>query len=71
MYLCMEAVKLTMLNTFFLRCRLYGELRADLLETVSHYCTISLPVLLNGEEILSLDSNIAIFEVVQKVYTFK
>ena len=34
---------------FFLRCRLYGEFRADLLETVSQYCAISLPVLLNGE----------------------
>lgn len=51
---------------FFLRCRLYGEFRADLLETVSQYCAISLPVLLNGEETLSLDSNIAIFEAVQK-----
>ena len=51
---------------FFLRFRLYGELRADLLETVSQYCAISLPVLLNGEETLSLDSNTAIFEAVQK-----
>ena len=51
---------------FFLRCRLHGEFRADLLETVSQYCAISLHVLLNGEETLSLDSNIAIFEAVQK-----
>ena len=33
---------------------------------MSQYCAISQPVLLNGEETLSLDSNIAIFEAVQK-----
>ena len=49
---------------FFLWCCLYGEFRADLQETVSQYCAISL--LLNGAETLSLDSNIAILRPCKK-----
>ena len=51
---------------FLLNCRLYREQRIELYDTVSQYCNITLDVLLYGDESLSYETNISVFEAVHK-----
>ena len=51
---------------FLLNCRLYREQRIELYDTVSQYCNISLDVLLCGDESLSFETNVIVFEAVHK-----
>ena len=51
---------------FLLNCRLYREQRIELYDTVSQYCNITLDVLLCGDESLSFETNVIVFEAVHK-----
>ena len=51
---------------YFLRCPLYRDYRTELINTVLLYTTLTLNVLLSGDEMLSHTSNVAIFESVQR-----
>ena len=51
---------------FLLNCRLYREQRIELYDAVSQYCNITLDVLLYGDESLSYETNISVFEAVHK-----
>ena len=51
---------------FLLNFRLYREQRIELYDTVSQYCNITLDVLLCGDESLSFETNVIVFEAVHK-----
>ena len=51
---------------FFFTCPLYADQRNNLNLTISQYTTVTLNVLLFGDDTLPLSSNVAIFKCVQK-----
>ena len=51
---------------FFLQCPFYCEQRAELLDSLSQFGIISLNLLLYGDNSLSFNTNVIIFEIVQK-----
>ena len=51
---------------FFMSCPLYLNQRADLITSISVHTTVSLPIVLHGNGMLSFDINSVIFEAVQK-----
>ena len=51
---------------FFFHCRNYHVPRTELLNTVSQYQTLSLSLLLYGNDSLSLETNTIIFQTVHK-----
>ena len=51
---------------FFMSCPLYFNQRADLITSISVHTTVSLPIVLHGNSMLSFDINSVIFEAVQK-----
>ena len=51
---------------FFFTCPLYADQRNNLILTISQYTTVTLNVLLFGDDTLPLSSNVAIFKCVQK-----
>ena len=51
---------------FRLKERTYREQRIELYDTVSQYCNITLDVLLCGDESLSFETNVIVFEAVHK-----
>ena len=51
---------------FFFICQLYNHLRVELRQSIAQYCTMTLDVLLRGDERLSTNINSIIFEAVHK-----
>ena len=51
---------------FFMSCPLYLNQPADLITSISVHTTVSLPIVLHGNSMLSFDINSVIFEAVQK-----
>ena len=55
-----------MQTTSFFRCHLYRNHRQELMDTVSQHGNITLNIILNGDLHLSNESNIVIFEAVER-----
>ena len=51
---------------FFFRCHLYRNHRQELMATISQHGNITLNIILNGDLNLSNESNMVIFEAVQR-----